>query len=116
MTLLYRIALLGLLASLLTACETLYLDQPMQSPATQVYVPINSQPQYQPQPVPAGGVYPYPSQPQPAAVPVPAQAPPAPSKAVAPPPPGALQPIDGSSDHVIPVRAPNSISDLPDPS
>lgn len=122
MTLLYRFVLLGLLTSLITACETLYMEQPMQ-PA-QVYVPINSQPQ--PQPVPSGA-YPYPSQPQPvpsqaypsqaqpAQVPQPVQSQPAPSKPVASPPVAAPQPI-GSEGQVIPVRAPGSISDLPDPS
>jgi hypothetical protein len=91
MTLLYRFVLLGLLTSLITACETLYMDQPMQPAA--VYVPIDAQPQ--PQPVPSGA-YPYPSQPQSVpsqaypSQPQPAQVPervhqaqPAPSKAVA---------------------------------
>lgn len=116
MTLLYRIALLGLLTSLMTACETLYLDQPVQPAPVQVYVPVSPQPQ----PVPPAA---YPSQPQPASVPA-QQMPPlpqsAPSRAVAPPPPRAPAAVmpEGDSPHgnVIPVRAPGSVSDLPDPS
>lgn len=126
MTLLYRFALLGLLTSLMTACETLYIEQPMQPAPSQVYVPVNPQPM--PQPAPAAA---YPSQSQPVQVPVPVQAPPlpqsAPPRAMTPPAaavrrPAAVVPVqpvidDGSSNgHVIPVRAPGSISDLPDPS
>jgi hypothetical protein len=118
MTFLYRFVLLGLLTCLITACETLYIDQPMQ-PAP---IPVNSEPQ--PQPVPAG-TYPYPgqpqpvpsqaypNQPQPAPVPQPVRSQPLPSKAAMPSP---AQAIDNSEGHVIPVRAPGSISDLPDPS
>lgn len=119
MTLLARFALLAMLAGFITGCETLYIDQPAQPVPTQVY--YNTQPQ--PVPVPPAV---YPSQPQSLQqIPVPIQTQPLPpsmpSKAPVRVPQSPAGVVPGQDDgfsngNVIPVRAPGSISELPDPS
>jgi hypothetical protein len=126
MTLLNRFAFLALLTSLITACDTLYIAQPVQPAPMPVYVPSYNQPMPQPAPV-----SPYPSPAQPSQPPTPIQPPSplppsvpskvAPSPVTVPAPRAVVvpaQPVSGddSNSNVIPVRAPGSISELPDPS
>lgn len=123
MTLFYRSALLALLVTAISGCDLLYLDQPTQPAPRPIYP--NSQPM--PQPV-SPVVYPQPAQ---VPVPRPLQTPPlppsVPQKPVSAPntsssvvtTPTARPPSYNEDDingKVIPVRPPNSISQLPDPS